>query len=399
MPAHSTLSTWMLVGPPGKQSPGLHNIKILLYDRTTGQDHLLLPPGKERDRKGVVNYRARDRFTAILLDEEVPEATAFGQLPQPDSHNDESTRLARTFRHAAELSEQLQRVNPGPLPPTIEGLDGVNHFLLASSRIAEDPAGMRVLRHWVQRGGRLWVMLDRVEPEAIAPLLGEALDFQVVDRVGLTTFEIKMESAGQWGPELIPQNHERPVDFVRVLLPPDERVRHTIDGWPTWFMRRVGRGKVVFTTLGPRGLFRDRIQPDRARQIPGDGPSPYKNFPDLPVPQAPLEAIARELLPAEKPFQVEAFKPLLAEEIGYSVVSRLTVGLIFGAFLLTTLGLAILLRRSRRPELLGWLAPAAALGAAGLLLVMGESSRRSVPPTVAVGQVVDAVSGTAEAEV
>jgi len=136
VPAHSTLSTWMLVGPPGKQSPGLHNIKILLYDCTTGQDHLLLPPGEERDRKGVVNYRARDRFTAILLDEEVPEATAFGQLPQPDSHNDESTRLARTFRHAAELSEQLQLVNPGPLPPTIEGLDGVNHFLLASGRTA-----------------------------------------------------------------------------------------------------------------------------------------------------------------------------------------------------------------------------------------------------------------------
>src|SRR5262249_8717877 len=68
-------------------------------------------------------------------------------------------------------------------------------------------------------------------------------------------------------------------------------------------------------------------------------------------------------------------------------------------FLLTTLGLAILLRRSRRPELLGWLAPAAALGATGLLFVLGESSRRSVPPTVAVGQVVDAVSGTPEAEV
>jgi hypothetical protein len=98
-------------------------------------------------------------------------------------------------------------------------------------------------------------------------------------------------------------------------------------------------------------------------------------------------------------FGVESFQPMLTEEIGYSVVGRSTVMLTFGAFLSAGLALGIALRRSSRPELLGWLGPAAALGTTGVFLLLGESSRRSAPPTVAVGQIVDAVEGQDEAAV
>ena len=32
------------------------------------------------------------------------------------------------------------------------------------------------LRQWLEGGGRVWVMLDLVEPEVVAPLLGNALE-------------------------------------------------------------------------------------------------------------------------------------------------------------------------------------------------------------------------------
>ena len=67
----------------------------------------------------------------------------------------------------------------------------------------------------------------------------------------------------------------------------------------------------------------------------------------------------------------------LCQEIGYSVVSRTTLALVFAAFLATTLALGLVLRRTRRPELLGWLAPVAALGTAAVLATLGESSRRT----------------------
>jgi hypothetical protein len=61
--------------------------------------------------------------------------------------------------------------------------------------------------------------------------------------------------------------------------------------------------------------------------------------------------------------------------------------------------LGVLLRRSRRPELAGWLGPVAALVVAAAFLAMGEGSRRAVPATVAAVAVVDAVPGGTEAAV
>jgi hypothetical protein len=425
VPAHSTLKTWMLVGPPGLQEPvPQHELNFWLFDRTTGEDVEDLRQSEGGARKTMMTYRPRETATAVLLDGEVQPLPVFGELPRPESRDDETLHLVHTFRYASRLSEQVLRINPGPMPATAEEYEGIQHVILASRRIADDPAGAQALRRWVQGGGRLWVMLDRIEPEALASLLGEALDFQVVDRVGLTEFEIESQTSDLRRTEAEAQKREQPVDFVRVLLPPGERARHTVDGWPAWFTRRVGRGKVVFTTLGARGLIRPRLRSDPR--------SPYRegssrnnaiafstlllqqqplvaatcatyflldlDYPDLPMPLAPLDAVAKEMEPARETFPARAFEPLLVEEIGYSIVSRVTVGLVLAGFLLATLTLGLLLRRSRRPELVGLLAPGAALGVAGVLLLLGESSRRAVPPTVATAQVVDAVSGTPEVE-
>lgn len=395
IPAHSALSSWMLLGPAApSQSENVCDLQMLLYDRSDGKERLLLPPGEERIRSRGVLFRRRDPFTVILLDEGVPPEEDLGQLPQPESRDEESLRLALGFRLARTLSDYVPKVNPGFLPPMTEAFDGIDHFILASNRIARDPAGMKALRHWLEQGGKVWVMLDRVEADAIAPLLGDALDFQIVDRVGLTSFRVRHSAAGQHPiADARLQHHDRPVEFVRVLLPAHEQVKYLLDGWPVWFTRSIGRGKVMISTLGPRGWFHERSNRDPK--------SPYPNFTSFPVPESPLNDLAWELhhQTSGPPLAVESFQPLLTEEIGYSVVGRSLVVLVFGGFLLAVLALGIGLRRSRRPELVGWLAPAAALATASIFVVAGETSRRTVPPTVAVAQVVHAVSGKEEASI
>jgi hypothetical protein len=72
----------------------------------------------------------------------------------------------------------------------------------------------------------------------------------------------------------------------------------------------------------------------------------------------------------------------LADEIGYSVVGRATLVPVFGGFLLAGLVLGILLYKSRHPELLGWLGPAAALGAAdgaAAVVLMGPAADLVTP--------------------
>jgi hypothetical protein len=299
--------------------------------------------------------------------------------------------FARTVRDASSLSEFVHVVAPGLLPLTTEAYDGIDHFIVASNRLSRDSAGTQALRQWLQRGGTVWVMLDLVEPEGIAPLLGGALGFQVVDRVGLTTTRIEAPHTGRTASKPFVQQHERQVDLVRVLLPPEEQAPHTIEGWPAWFTRPVGRGKVIFTTLGAPAWYRPR----GAR----DPRSPYATYPSLPMPTPPLEALARELhspVP-EEPFPSEAFQPLLQADIGYSIISRQAVILVLGGFLLGALLLGIGVRQSRRPELAGWLAPLMALAAAAVFVLLGEESRRAAPPTVAVAQIVEADTGTEEA--
>jgi hypothetical protein len=399
VPARSTIRTWMLVGPPALESPAsICDIEVLLYDLTDGTDRLLRPRGEERVRSRGLIYRKHEPFTAILLDDAAPEEILYGELPRPESAAEEAVDLARVFRESRQLSEFVHRVHARYLPTTAEAYDrtaepyrGVDHFVIASAEIAQQPAALRALRHWLEDGGQLWVMLDLVDPEALAPLLGEALDFHLVDRVALTTFSVEVPGAPVG--TAVTQQHDRPVRLARVLLPPGERPRQVVNGWPAWFSRQVGRGKVVFTTLGPRGWYRDRTT--------NDGPSPFEHFSNVPVPRGEMLMLTEELHPSAQsdPFRPEALRPLLDPEIGYSIVGRGWILAIFGGFLLAALAVGLLLRKSRRPELVGWLGPAAALGAAGVFLVMGEASRRAVPATVAAVQVVYPVAGQNEADV
>jgi hypothetical protein len=406
VPAESEIKSWLLVGPAVlKDAENMCSIEVLLYDRTDGTDRLILPPGERLIRSRPVPHRLREPFTAILLDEEPPEELTFGRLPEPDSRNEEAIRLARTFRLSRRLSEFVQTINARLLPSTPEAYDGIDHFVLASNRIGKDPAGMKTLRHWLERGGKVWVMLDLLNVDVLAPLLGDALDFQVVDRVRLTNFRFDHRSTGQrLGTDMPLQRHDQAIEFARVLLPAGEQTRYTVNGWPAYFTRTVGRGKVVFTTLGPRAWYEERK--------PNEPPAPFMNYPRSPKPTDPLGDMALELQSTPSQFvksgrsaspqdavPVEAFAPMLTEEIGYSVVGRGTVLLIFASFLLGALVVGLTLRNARRPELLGWLGPLGALAASGVFLFLGESSRRAVPPSVAVVQVVDAVSGEEEAAI
>jgi hypothetical protein len=391
VPARATLTTWLLVGKAADEpAPNSRKIQKLVYDRTDGQDRLILPPTEERIRSDPVQYRRREPSTAIILDDRPLQELVFGQLPQPETRADEALHLARVFRATRNLSETVLVVNPGLLPPTQEALHGVDHVILATDRIANDLAGLRALRHWVQQGGKLLILLDMITADMLVPLLGDDMDFQLVDRVGLNRFRLET-SGSEVPPDLVSsQEHERPVALVRVLLPAGERARHTVNGWPAWFMRDVGRGKIVFSALGPRGWHRARRERDK--------PSPFENYPSLPIAIPEFDFLATELQPPreENPFDVDVFRDTLRDEIGYSVISRGTVTLLFAGFLAGIVGIGLLLRRTRRPELVGWTGPAAALLAAVAFFGLGEWSRRSAVPTVAVAQIVNADAGTAE---
>jgi hypothetical protein len=383
VPARSSVITWATVGPAPHQNLTLsRDIEVVLYDRTGGQERPVYPPGGEKTRARPLIYRPRDPTTAVIVDPLGP-----GAEDPPDA--DEPLTLARSMRESVNLTEHVGVIQERFLPPVPEAFDGIDVLVLAGNQLAADPAGGQTVRRWVQQGGTLWVLLDRVDPATVAPLLGEDFDLQVVDRVGLTTVRLHrpVDQPGSAGEH----SHDRPVDLVRVVPGARDTVIHSVDRWPAALTRVVGRGRVVFTTLGARGWHRERTARD---------PQPkYKGFPENPVALDPLVELGQRFHPKNEPPAVptDALREMALQEVGYSVVGRWTAATVFGGFLLTVLGLGLALRRSRRRELVGWLGPAAAVVAAGVFVGLGESSRRSVPPTVGCVAVVEVVPGSGEA--
>ncbi|MFL5342783.1 MAG: hypothetical protein ACJ8F7_21835 [Gemmataceae bacterium] len=385
VPAHATLRSWFLAGPlPAPPGRNVVELKSRLYDRTAGE-HLVRSPDGQALHSELVRYEPRETATAVLLDADISDGSQGPLSPREQARADELRVLVRVLRNRWSYSNRVNALKQRFLPPVPEAFDGIDHFVLASDRIADDLAGLAALRTWLERGGFLWVPLDLVKSETVSSLLGDALDFEVVDRTSLTHIPIQVGPGSSQREEAEPRDVEEPVEFVRVLAP-GVRPMYTIDGWPAAFVLEVGRGRLLVTTLGARGWMRPRTARDRAPARPDDPQA---------VATAPFEYLAGELHSAgdRPPLSPADLRSYVTGQISYSVVGRGPVLLLFGLFFGVLIGAVVILGRKRLLEHVGWLGPALALGVAGLFIGVGEARRGAVPPTVAFVQLVDATPG------
>jgi hypothetical protein len=363
-------------------------LQALIYERTGDKERLLLPRTEERVRSRMANYQPREPVTALLLD--VPKTEYVfrgGEITTKVLEANDVVDLVRAVRGATSLSEHVRLITDEFLPPTADAFDGVDHFVLASRRLADDPPGQVALSRWLEQGGRLWVMLDRTDPDAVAAVLGIAPGFHIVDRTSLTRVRIDGRGLGSRDLESAVREFEQPVDFVRVELGPEFTVLHRVNGWPASFSRTIGRGKVLITTLGMDAWCRPRTADDPR--------SPFDLIPDVPVLMPAMEYLSQQFQPSAAPTfpsldlgtkEGDAFAPLVIGDIGYSIVGVSTASMVFGGFLVMLLVLALGLRKWGRLEMLSWIGPVAALSTGLAFVALGEVSRQAVSPTVAVAQ-------------
>ena len=392
IPANASIWSWFCVGPPGRP-PGSWDIELesILLDHSGPKPVLVKSSQNQPLTSNIMPFEGKEQVTTVLIDSDIADGSQPIASPELDQTAAELRELIFSIRQELHFSQRLNVVRRRFLPPIAEAYEGVDQLVLASNRISADAGGRQALREWVQRGGRLWIPLDLVQEETVTGLLGDILNVSVIDRSSLTS--VRFET-GPGNPYLLtPQKaeFEKPVAFVRALAP-QQQVFYTVNGWPAAFMTELGRGKVVFTTLGPRAWTRPRQA--------GDPISTFRDFPQLPVPLVPMQFLAQEILMrADQPLlEAGNLKPFVEDQIGYQVTNRVAILLVFGLFFVGMAVASIVLGRRGSLEHLGWLAPLFAAGAAGAFVLLGEHSRSAVPPTVAVAQVVLAEPGTGDAQ-
>ena len=153
------------------------------------------------------------------------------------------------------LSRRVSIFDSRDLPFESALLDVVDVLVLSTDRLASDPGGITIVRDWVLGGGRLWILLDEVQPDTVAALMGDAFATAVVDRVDVTHLEMSNARMDPGQQTTVTIDLEQSVDHVRVV-PVGVTVTDTVNGWPAAFWQPMGAGRVFFTTLSTAAWMR-----------------------------------------------------------------------------------------------------------------------------------------------
>lgn len=275
----------------------------------------------------------------------------------------EAQPLVAALRKAAGLKPTTFLLNPRKLPNTAAGYEAIDSVFVAGSDLVLDPLRSDALVAFVERGGRLWILLDSADQPRLQELLGDRWDLAVLDSVEVTNFMLKGPSGET------EQNLDHGVQLARVVAPGFE-VLHTVQGNPAALRKAIGRGQLVVTTLGVRGWL------DSA----GGATAALGDLQAFVAPAEDSRALAAS--------DTKLFDVHIGREIGHEVLGRGAVASIFGVAVAALLGAALWASRGRRLELAAPVAALLAIMSGGVLIGLGSASQSKTASTAASAQLV-----------
>lgn len=396
------------------------------------------------DEKSGTETRA-GRGSNLLLFNTVRPSTAHISDPMDDRPGAVvvAARLSRGFRPTT------SPMRPEELPTEAAALDVVDVMIISHRAPGFDADQLASLRGWLNAGGRLWIMLDRVDPEFGRQLLMDDWGIDVVGDASVTTTAIRSrtltpDASGRYamrvglfadGSLTFDGNPVASVDDMRDAVartvfqlksrdPMDmgRRVQLTVE--PDVAPMLVARAsQTIFDAGGRIGeTVRVTDQPVAFRRVIADGMETLFSVTGWPVamrrsvgrgevyvttiePDAlrtgrdgalpPLRQLAVMML-EESPRAVlppQRFSPYISSQIGYQIAGRGTVAMLLLGLVGTMIVGAVVLMKLKRLE---WLAPLGAVAASVVTIgfvFLGIASRKTQPLTMASGGLVQVVGG------
>ncbi len=314
-------------------------------------------------------------ITAIALNRE-PESQTYWRWPLTEDYH--SYEFVLGSRIDARLSRQCVVLDGEPFALNLIDWSNVNTLVISEPSVFDDLSAVGIMQQFLQRGGRIWIMLEYVDTTLVRDLLDEDQQIETVGTVQLNHFEVELA-------DLTFAARDRTVDSVDPI--PMKRVSQqggtvlqTVDGWPAAIWMKVGRGEILFTCLGSAGWLKPR-----EAQFTGD-PRFQSQF-TLPI----WAGTFAHQLHNNKPEPPLKFASLdyPIDRIGNPVVSRSVVAVILIAFCSCLLGLAGWRMLGGHVKWLGVIAPAISVVASVPLIATAVLQRSDIPPMQSVFQFVE----------
>lgn len=354
------------------------NISSLVIERAAGAEVLLKSESGQLRHDRSMLLTQPSRITGIVYG-----SSGVSEVPQ------DVMDLVIGCRAVQKLTNKVTILADDFLPSDETTLRYLDHLVIADNRLTDDYAALAAVRRWLHGGGRLWVMLDRVNQEFLERLLGDDFEGHVADRVGLTAVRVDVAPSlrypdGESGEVL---NFDEPVDMARLVVT-GMKVSNTVDGWPAALSMPYGEGRLSITTLGPRAW----IKPTPPGMFPANSPLANTAY----VPRTPMEELSTSLLAnRESPLLMsDDFESLAREYISYKIPNWSLIAGMMSGFLATLLVVGGVLWRLQRLEHFGWSGSLLAALVGLAFLGIGQANRRGVPSTESTVQLAQVISGT-----
>lgn len=312
-------------------------------------------------------------------------AVAVGREPTPGSplrwtypSNFSAYELAIASRVDASLSRQCLDFDSIAFPLNVADWKCIDTLIVASPKVFDDASSVEMIRKFLQSGGRVWVMLDSIETDAVSLLLAENQQCKTIETVELNHFEVQVA-----GPEVSVSDRtvdvDVPVRFKHVMHT-GGRVLHRIGNWPVTIEMPVGKGNLFLSTLEASAW----IVPRRTQwsESPWDQ-SDYEM-------RGWAKGLANQLHFEKTKLPInlrDASYPI--SRIGNPVVSRTLVGAILLLFCFTLALSGIWKYRTGDLRSIGWLAPALSCVAVLPLVAAAAFQRKDIPAMVSILQFAD----------
>ena len=149
---------------------------------TSDFEYLIFPNGAE---DGLIRRRSDDEYVpsysaVIAPDSRLGMTGILHDTDEPEEQLSATFQMVRVMSYSGRQEQSVVSIKPAELSSHGEWLEPYDQLTLTSSELLEYPDAVETIQAWLQRGGHLWIRLDRTGIDAVRLILGDALSLSLI---------------------------------------------------------------------------------------------------------------------------------------------------------------------------------------------------------------------------